>query len=98
MTETRHDQLIRERIADQPANYHSATIYGRALLAVLDLHPYNEEGRHCEQCIDPADDSLFVLYPCPTVETIAKQLEQLGVDAQTGPGGGRQDDTPWRGM
>lgn len=74
MTETRHDQLIREHIAEQPANYHHAKMYAAALLDVLDLHqPDPNSGAAGTECIECSSHAP-VYYPCPTVERIARHI------------------------
>ena len=52
-----------------------------ALLAVAELHkeqevtlPDGEWGIICEHC---SEYGVYVLYPCPTIETIEKELENV---------------------
>lgn len=61
-----HDELLAR------LDYHRC-VYSPALMAVVELHkpePLDERGDVCLTCCP----DLLVLYPCPTIQAIEKEL------------------------
>jgi hypothetical protein len=70
-TEMTHDELLEEltqRLSRKPRTLYES--YLKALRAVVELHkPRTDPASTCSGC------ALDVLYPCPTIQAIEKELE-----------------------
>ena len=71
-----HDELLAELTNADPV-YARATLYS-TLRAVVELHKpvqsYMFEEEACSHC-SSEEDRLEILYPCPTIQAIEKELE-----------------------
>ena len=70
-----HDELLAELTDTEPV-YARATLYS-TLRAVVELHKpvqsYMFEEEACSHC-SSEEDRLEILYPCPTIQAIEKEL------------------------
>jgi len=68
---THHELLAKLLISNETKLYETLTQWQKVLYAVVELHKPSG-GWFCDACAKPNDE---VIYPCPTIQAIEKELK-----------------------
>ena len=73
-----HDELLEELneiINDFDTKFDNSNPYYKALRAVVELHKPQVSSFDDTECAACSSDELSVIYPCPTIQAIEKELK-----------------------